>query len=225
MDILICLLIWFLLYHIFKDKHKGATPPWRAGPPDKNQKKGTIGELNVIRELLYIFPKSQVFSNVYVTTESGTTEIDIVVLDKTGLYVIESKNYSGFITGNIRSKTWKYIHFNKSPYHFYNPIWQNNAHIKSLQQNLNLKKSDFVSYIVFGEKSKLGTIYGNTETAITHINDLRTSIRSKKDSRKEVFTDSQMNEIEKHLISSTNVSYEVKAAHIHSVREKREANQ
>ena len=45
------------------------------------------------------------------------------------IFVIEAKDYSGSIYGNSSSKNWKY-YLGKSKHEFYNPIFQNNNHIK-----------------------------------------------------------------------------------------------
>ena len=45
--------------------------------------------------------------NVYIPKESGeTTEIDVLMLCSKGLFVFESKNYSGWIFGSMNSEIW-----------------------------------------------------------------------------------------------------------------------
>ena len=38
--------------------------------------------------------------------DGETTEIDVLMLHTSGIYVFESKNYSGWIFGDEKSKTW-----------------------------------------------------------------------------------------------------------------------
>ena len=45
-------------------------------------------------------------SNVYVPNRNGTTEIDVVMIHEKGTFVIESKNYSGWIVGSEGQHNW-----------------------------------------------------------------------------------------------------------------------
>ena len=70
--------------------------------------------------------------NCYVPNRSGDKiEIDMIMLCQKGIYVIENKNYSGWIFGDEKSKNWCEILKGKK-YFFYNPIKQNKSHIKNL---------------------------------------------------------------------------------------------
>lgn len=46
-------------------------------------------------------------ANCYIPKTDGTTaEIDIIMVHPTGVYVFESKNYSGYIFGSLNQKMW-----------------------------------------------------------------------------------------------------------------------
>lgn len=65
-----------------------------------------------------------VFSNVIVPRTSGptsTSEIDVVMLHEKGVFVIESKNYSGWIYGSADQRNWTVTLNAKTKEHFYNP--------------------------------------------------------------------------------------------------------
>ena len=69
-------------------------------------------------------------------TTYGTTQIDHVVISRFGVFVIETKNYRGFIYGGENAEKWtQNIWGNK--YSMPNPIRQNNIHIKALRYHLN----------------------------------------------------------------------------------------
>lgn len=79
--------------------------------------------------------------NLYIPKgENGTTEIDMLMLSAKGLFVFESKNYSGWIFGSERQPEW----YQALPHGrgrsrkeaFYNPIMQNHTHIRHLQELL-----------------------------------------------------------------------------------------
>ena len=74
--------------------------------------------------------KNKMLFNCYIPNRSGDkTEIDMIMLCQKGIYVIENKNYSGWIFGNEKSKNWCETLKGKK-YFFYNPIKQNRSHIK-----------------------------------------------------------------------------------------------
>lgn len=106
-----------------------------------------------------------VFSNVIVPRLSGSTstsEIDVVMLHEKGIFVIESKNYSGWIFGTAEQRNWT-ISFNaKSKVHFNNPINQNRVHVRALSDWLGLGTSAFHSYIVFSKRCELKKVPPNT---------------------------------------------------------------
>lgn len=82
--------------------------------------------------------------------EGSTTQIDHLLLSPYGLFVIETKNYKGWIFGGERQKTWTQKLY-KNSYKFQNPIHQNYKHIKVLEQLLAdiIEPDQLHSVIVF----------------------------------------------------------------------------
>lgn len=78
------------------------------------------------------------------------------MIHETGIYVFESKNFSGWIYGGYKQKEWtqKLEHFQN---HFYNPIWQNKGHISALKNVLG-SKLPYISLIVFSERCELKNV-------------------------------------------------------------------
>lgn len=56
--------------------------------------------------------------------------IDHVVISKYGVFVIETKNYRGWIIGNEKSEYWTQVIYKRKE-RLYNPIKQNYGHIKA----------------------------------------------------------------------------------------------
>lgn len=105
----------------------------------------------------------QVHSNVTLELlEDITTQIDHVIISKYGIFVIEAKNYSGWIYGSSKQKTWTQVLYNQKNT-FQNPLRQNYKHIKFLQALLSipdvmeLDEKDFHSIIFFSEQSTFKT--------------------------------------------------------------------
>ena len=98
--------------------------------------KGYYGEYLVFKEL---YPKlsgcCKLLMNLQIPTGDGRiTEIDLLLIHETGLYVFEMKHYKGTIYGKTSDQKWTQ-YFRTSPNsHFYNPIRQNQYHIKALQK-------------------------------------------------------------------------------------------
>ncbi len=96
-----------------------------------------------------------VLKNIYVPMKGKTTEIDLVMIHEKGIFVFESKNYSGWIFGSAEQLNWTQSLENGEKNKFYNPIKQNQTHIKALAEYLNMEETEFSSYIVFSERCTL----------------------------------------------------------------------
>ncbi len=98
--------------------------------------KGYYGEYLVFKEL---YPKltgcCKILMNLQIPTGDGrTTEIDLLLIHETGLYVFEMKHYKGTIYGKTSDQKWTQYFRTAPNSHFYNPILQNQYHIKALQK-------------------------------------------------------------------------------------------
>jgi len=82
-----------------------------------------------------IHPKA-IFHDLYLQKKNGEfSQIDIVVATPQGLLAIEVKDYSGWLFGNERQKYWtQVLNFGKEKHRFYNPLMQNEGHIKTLKE-------------------------------------------------------------------------------------------
>ena len=69
--------------------------------------KGNYGEYLTFRVLEKLKGNNKLLTNVYIPKADGTTtEIDLLMINKAGFYVVESKNYSGWIFGVEKIKNW-----------------------------------------------------------------------------------------------------------------------
>ena len=113
--------------------------------------RGTNAEKKLIVALLKsgIHPKA-IFHDLYIPRNNGKfSQIDLVAATKVGILVFEVKDYSGWIYGNGSRLKWtQVLAYGREKYKFYNPVLQNNSHIKCLRQQLK-EKVPFYSIIVF----------------------------------------------------------------------------
>lgn len=72
----------------------------------------------------------------------GTTQVDHVVVSEFGLFVIETKNLSGWIFGRAGDASWTQQVYRKRQ-RFQNPLHQNKLHVRALQKYLALPASVF----------------------------------------------------------------------------------
>ncbi|MEB3768080.1 nuclease-related domain-containing protein [Acinetobacter sp. MD2] len=89
------------------------------------------------------------------TSDGLTTQIDHILICPFGLFVIETKNYKGWIYGGEYQKMWTQTLY-KNKYKFQNPLHQNYKHIKVLENLLQdvIAAQDLHSIVVFvGESS------------------------------------------------------------------------
>ena len=156
--LLIAVLVLLYLKRTYeKSEYFAATrTPYRAVRRDL----GLWGEYLTFRCLRKLTGYKKFLFNCYIPKEDGAlTEIDLIMLHVSGVYVFESKNYSGWIFGNETDSQWTQSFPSGRKEHFFNPLKQNNAHIKQLQRFLHgLAANAFRSVIVFSERCALRKI-------------------------------------------------------------------
>ncbi len=140
-------------YHVTRNEYSTIT-----------QDKGKHGEYLIYKNLQPLEESGGKFLfNLYIPKFGDkTTEIDILLICSKGIFVFESKNYSGWIFGNEANKNWTQTlpsgwRGDCHKERFYNPIMQNATHIKYLRYlvggNIPIK-----SVIVFSDLSTLKDI-------------------------------------------------------------------
>lgn len=124
--------------------------------------KGKIGELTVARILSRLSPEYKVYNDIIIPSFNGTSQIDHIVISPYGIFVIETKNYSGKIYGGENSDHWKQ-YLRNVEYEMINPIKQNSGHISALKKLFyGLPEIPYHSIIVFAGSADL---YINVSTA------------------------------------------------------------
>ena len=97
--------------------------------------KGKLGEFAVSTHVkLYLDKQNYSLLNdcTLLDEQNQTTQIDHILLSPFGIFVIETKNYKGWIFGSERQKNWTQKIYKKS-YKFQNPLHQNYKHQKVLE--------------------------------------------------------------------------------------------
>lgn len=184
--------------------------------------KGTFGEYLTFNMLHRLDGEKRLLANVYLPKGDGTTtEIDLIMISQAGIFVFESKNFSGWIFGNESWKTWTQTLPRKHKYKFYNPIWQNKSHINALNNFFQGKyQGKFHSYIVFSERCTLKSITIHSRNVhVVKRNELLAEIRSQQ--FKPILSPSAVELIYSSLSQYCNVNKEIKQRHKIAVKEAR----
>lgn len=122
---------------------------------------GGIGEYRTSEVLSSFIPNGRMIINAYIPRYNEYSEIDIIFITVFGIYVIENKNYSGWIFGNENDKNWTETYQNGKKFRFYNPVKQNRTHVKFLGMLLdkaNIRYGKIHSIICFNDNASLKKI-------------------------------------------------------------------
>lgn len=127
---------------------------WRAG---RGARKGRRGEQLVAKALCSLKQRDAiVLNNVLLPISKGhTSQIDHVVISTRGIFVIETKSLAGRISGSEHSQYWTQ-HLSSQTRQIYNPLLQNEGHIRALKRIFtNMDPDLFISAVVFTEAWRL----------------------------------------------------------------------
>ncbi len=153
---------------------KGGTrlSPWKGGsgvsvPLSKKKKGGTFDKVRIgsisayfggvpwrgetlLKSFLLDLPTNQykTFHNVFLATPDGSTQIDHVIISIYGVFVIETKDMTGWIFGAKDQSRWTQIIFQEK-FRFQNPLRQNYKHTLSLAKALNIPHDHVFSVVAF----------------------------------------------------------------------------
>ncbi len=186
--------------------------------------KGLSGEYRIYKYLNSLEGTKRYLFNLYLPKDDGgTTEIDVVFLHDSGMYVFESKNYSGWIFGTETQKNWTQTlpmgPGKSQKIHFYNPIMQNRSHIKWLQSYLHNDNLPTYSCIVFSERCELKDInITSGEHTVINRNHVLEAVRWHSGIQGTRFSLDQIDDIYNKLYPLTQVDFHVKQEHIENMQ-------
>ncbi len=142
-----------------------------------HQHPGNAGEARVAR---YLKPLTRhhyyVLNNVMLKRGDDSVQMDHIVIGRSGIFVIETKNYHGSVSGNENAYKWSH-HIGGNHFTFYNPCRQNATHIRVLKSYLrSFGELPFYSIIAFPKECHVEA--DTEETVVIPWNHLRRTIRS-----------------------------------------------
>ena len=168
--------------------------------------------------------------NCYLPRDNGdTTEIDVLMIYKSGLYVFESKNYSGWIFGSEKGKTWTQTlpqGRSSRKEHFLNPVMQNKLHIKWLKSLLQDESIPIHSVIVFSERCTLKKVeISSQDVAVIKRNRVNKTVSITDSKTTTMLSPDKVTGLYEKLYPYSQTSMDVRQTHIDSINRRIQQNE
>lgn len=143
-----------------------------------SESKGEKGE-NVVAEILGDTVKGEqyVINDLLFKNESGQScQIDHIFVNRSGIWVIETKNYAGSIYGQENHREWaQVLAYGNQVNKFYNPIKQNATHIYHLSKYLKAKNI-FRNIVVFLSRADISNIISDNVYSIDELQSIKDQV-------------------------------------------------
>lgn len=191
--------------------------------------KGEFGEYasDYVLNNLAITKKTYIrtIKNVYIENNGQTTELDLIAVTEHGIYVLESKNYSGWIFGDLEGKNWTQCLPNGEKNKFYSPYKQNEGHRKKMIKLLGVDPAKVYSLIVFSDRCTLKKVPESTDSIkFLKREDLLWVMKRDLDKRVKVFSKEEVDAIYDKLQPLNQKTAEEKQKHIEQVKNIQQGN-
>lgn len=124
------------------------------------EEKGNYGEQLVAKKLgKTVVGEGYVINDILFCDAKGNScQIDHVYINRYGIWVIETKNYGGYIYGEQNSREWvQVLNYGATKNKFYNPVKQNATHIYRLSVYLGVKDV-FHNVVCFSNSADLSCV-------------------------------------------------------------------
>ncbi|MBI6119870.1 NERD domain-containing protein [Salegentibacter maritimus] len=168
--------------------------------------KGAVGEYKVASKLKHLNKNEYIILNdILLRKGNSTSQIDHIVICKSGIIVIETKNYKGWIHGHQNSEYWTQTIY-KYKKRLRNPIKQNWVHVFTIKKLLSeYNNIIYFPIIVFSGNGKLKNI--TSDIPVIYTNKLLRTIRKVNDSENLSFNQMKLisDKIQQHNITDKKV--------------------
>ncbi len=139
--------------------------------------KGKSGEIRVSNILSRLPDDYHIFNDVYLNNNGHSIQIDHVIISQYGVFVIETKNYSGDVYGHENAENWTQ-YLQGEGYKFRNPIKQNQSHVVAIKNALHIASCNIIPIVVFLNKVEL---HCSTSSVVLYAGQLDNYILSHKE--------------------------------------------
>jgi hypothetical protein len=177
---------------------------------------GFLGEKEAAFFLLRLDSKKyKVINNLMTNIEGETTQIDHLIISNFGIFVVETKNYKGWISGDEFSDYWTQVIY-KHKEKLYNPIKQNYGHVQALKTALKeFPNIVYFPIVVFTTRADL-KVKTNTDVVYT-----TSMIKTIKKHQTEIISDDIRDKIYTYLNTLNITDRNLRKKHVHNINEKK----
>jgi hypothetical protein len=110
------------------------------------QNEGEARLSKAIRES-FSSPDYHLMNHITLQLSDSTTQVDHILVSRFGVFVIETKDYKGWIFANPKHANWTQVLFN-GKFKFQNPIFQNLRHVRAVQERFDFLPPEVVKSVV-----------------------------------------------------------------------------
>ncbi|CZQ80656.1 dna topoisomerase type ia zn finger [Trichococcus palustris] len=178
--------------------------------------KGKLGEYFINQRLRRLDKEKYILlEDVMIRNgDAKTAQIDHIVVSVYGIFVIETKNYCGWIFGNENGKYWTQVIY-KVKNKFLNPIIQNKGHVKALKALLaDYPLATYIPIVVFSIQSDFKKMDVQSEVIFSP-KLMRTIAKYKT----ETLSAGDMNQIAELIKTANNVGASARKEHVQRIHE------
>jgi len=176
------------------------------------------------------------FKDLLIPFNGETSQIDNVLITDKAVYVVEAKNYRGYIYGsasddqwtltqknvktykNRRGKKYKKTFINK--HSFYNPIKQNDHHVKALNTLLKNPDTAIINIVTFGKKARLKKIKKETHKPVIRVHQLKSVINQYEEKLQKKMALNALMEMVDSIVYYNIVSKKERKTHINTIKKR-----
>lgn len=136
--------------------------PFDSGHSSLAEQRGELGEETMRLILERGLPREgengyYIIQNLMLETPTGTTQLDFTVVSAFGIFVIEVKNYSGWIFGSPDQANWTQSLKGGRKFRFQNPLRQNFKHFAVLSEKTGVPRNVIFPVVAFSNDSEFKT--------------------------------------------------------------------
>lgn len=162
---------------LLKAQQEGAVKETPSSDGRKRLSDGDKLEHSVYNLVKHHFPKT--LKGVYVYVDANrVSEIDIILVHSSGIYIFESKAKKGIIYGDPKERYWTAMHGASTKSRFYNPLKQTEGHARKLSGKFGISPLAVHRVVVFPTKADISRVrYNTSHTMVCTIDELMQVLR------------------------------------------------
>lgn len=215
-------------FHRWKNDIRKKLPVNRLKRNFRNRRKGCKGEKDLYSSLRsYSRDGARFVKNAYLKCDGKTTELDLIMVAKAGIFVFESKNYCGDIYGSPDQRVWTQVIRSTDKYgdkttrnSFLSPLVQNRGHISAIRRTIRDEGVPIYGVTVFSKRCRLkkgAENYGNEPSV--RLRDVRKAVHLLSETSTTVLSQDEIEKFYNILLAFSLVPASEKRAHVRQVKE------